>query len=746
MSKLKTIARRTFLIGTAAIAGGVAFGTYVYNKPGENPLMDGLGEGEAALTPYVKIDADGITLITPRADVGQGAFSMQATLIAEELDVELDQIKIDPGVPSATYYNTALSAESAPFSATDDGFMAQSTRTVMDAFMKFLGVQVTGGSSSVPDSYEKLRIAGAVARETLKKAAAQESGISINELKTVNGHVELPDGKKISYIDLAAIAATIEPARDITLRDPSKWRLIGKDIMRHDVRAKSTGTLTYGIDMVIDGMLYATAITNPRKGAGMKSYNASEAEQMRGVKQIVALTNGVGVIADNTWRAIKAANAIEFEWEEAAYPAEMDGHWKILSDSFNEDHVDSRMRDEGNIDTGLAEGNLVEAEYRAPYLVHAPLEPLAVTVQITDKRIDVWLSTQVPGFLKSMLKDITELGEDQVHIHNMYGGGSFGHRLEMDVVKHAVEIAKSVKGKPVKFTYSREEDMAQDFTRQIAISRMKGSHKNGKVETLDLGIAMPSVVNSQMGRIGLPAPGPDLQIIAGAWEQPYSIPNYRVTGYRAPEIAPISSWRSVGASTNGFFHDCALDEIIHAAGADPLEERIRLMRHENSRKTLEAVGEMSSWDGKLEPNKARGVAFCLSFGVPTAEVVEISMTDDGIKLDKVFVACEVGKVIDPINFDNQVKGAAIWGLGHAIHNETTFSDGMVEQVNYDTFESMRMYQTPEIIVRGLENGEAVRGAGEPAVPPAAPALANAIFALTGKRLREMPFGKHVDFI
>lgn len=747
MGKLKTIARRTFLIGTAAIAGGVAFGAYAYNKPGENPLMNGLSDGESALTPYVKIDKDGITLITPRADVGQGAFSMQAMLIAEELDVNLDQIKIDPGVPSATYYNTALSAESAPFRSTDDSFVAQSSRTVMDALMKFLGVQVTGGSSSVPDAYEKLRIAGAVARETLKKAASQESGISIADLKTNNGHVELPDGKKLSYVDLAPLAAKIEPVTDVTLRDPSQWRLIGKETLRHDVIAKSTGTLVYGIDMVLDDMLYATAITNPHKGAGMKSFDASIAEKMRGVKQIVPLPNGVGVIADNTWRAIQAANAIEFEWEDAAYPAQMDGHWKILDASFTEDHIDSQMRDDGNIDTGLAEGNLVEAEYRAPYLAHAPLEPLSVTVHATADRIDVWLSTQVPGFLKSMLESMTELNEDQVHIHNMYGGGSFGHRLEMDVVKYAVQVAMASKGTPVKFTYSREEDMVQDFPRQIAMSRMKGSHKNGQVETLDLGIAMPSVVNSQMGRIGLSAPGPDTQIIAGAWEQPYKIPNYRVTGYRAPEIAPISSWRSVGASTNGFFHDCALDEIIHAAGADPLQERIRLMWHENSRKTLEAVGEMSNW-GKddLGPNRARGVAFCLSFGVPTAEVVEISMTDDGIKLDKVFVACEVGKVIDPINFDNQVKGAVIWGLGHAIHSETTFTDGKVEQLNYDSFESLRLYQSPEITVKGLENGSTVRGVGEPAVPPAAPALANAIFALTGKRLREMPFGNHVDFV
>lgn len=746
MGKLKTITRRTFLIGSAAIAGGVAFGYYAYKKPGENPLLESLGKGEAAPSPYVKIDADGITLITPRTDVGQGAYSMQAALIAEELDVGLDQIKVDPGVPSATYYNTALSAESAPFRPTDDSFIADSARGVMDALMKFLGVQVTGGSSSVPDAYEKLRVAGAVARETLKKAASQKTGVAIEKLKTANGFVTLPDGSQLSYVELAPIAAIIEPVSEIKLRAPSQWRMVGKPMMRHDIVAKSTGTLSYGIDMVLDGMLYATVKTSPRKGSAMKSFDASQAEKMRGVKNIVELSNGIGVIADNTWRAIQAVNTIEFEWDDAPYPAEMDEHWKVLENSFNEDLLDSRMRDEGDVNIGLAEGNLVEAEYRAPYLAHAPLEPLTAIVQINNERADIWTCTQVPGFLKSMLVDMIGLSEDQVHLHMLYGGGSFGHRLEMDVVKYAVEIALKSNEAPIKLTYSREEDMAQDYPRQIAMARMKGSFKGGKVDTLDLGIAMPSVVNSQLGRIGQSAPGPDTQIIAGAWEQPYSIPNYRVSGYRAPELAPVSSWRSVGASSNAFFHDCALDELIHAAGADPLEERIRLMWHENSRKTLEAVGEMSNWGSDLGKNRARGVAFCLSFGVPTAEVVEITNTEDGIKIDKVYVACEVGTIVDPINFENQVQGAVVWGLGHAMNCETTYSDGMAEQINYDDYQGMRLYQCPEIIVRGLENANSIKGVGEPPVPPAAPALANAIFAATGKRIREMPFSKHIDFV
>ncbi len=746
MGKLKTITRRAFLIGSTAVAGGVAFGVYAYNTPGKNPLMADLAEGEAAITPYVKIDAEGITLITPRTDMGQGAYSVQAALIAEELDVELDQVKVDPGVPSPVYYNAAFAEEGAPFRPTDESFAAETARTGVDAVLKFIGLQGTGGSTTVPDGYEKLRHAGAVARETLKAAAAKQTGISVTQLKTANGKVMMPDGSELSYVDLAPIAALIAPATDVELRDPSQWRLLGKKMQRVDIVQKSTGTLTYGIDMHFDGMVHATIVTNPRQGGAMTSFNAATAEKMRGVQKIVPLENGVAVVADNTWRAFQAANAIEFEWGDAPYPAEMDEHWKTLEESFVEELLDARTRDEGDAILALAEGSAINAEYRAPYLAHAPLEPLSTIAKMTDERVDVWSATQIPGFAQSSIAEITGHKKENVHVHVTYVGGSFGHRLENDIIRQAVTIAMEMKDVPVKLTYRREEDFAHDFPRQIAMGRANGTVKDGKVETFDLGISMPSVITSQMSREGISVPGPDAQIVAGAWEQPYAIPNYRVSGYRAPELAPISSWRSVGASSNAFFHESGLDELIHAAGADPLEERIRLMWHDASRKTLETVGEMSNWGSELGPNKGRGIAFCMSFGAAVAEVVEVTNTPDGIKIDKVYVAAEVGKVVDPINFDNLVKGGVVWGLGHAMNCEITYSDGMAEQSNYHTFEGMRMHQCPVIEVRGLENGTKIRGIGEPPIPPAAPALANAIFAATGKRIREMPFNKHIDFI
>lgn len=746
MGRLKTIARRTFLIGSAAIVGGVAFGVYKYKTPHDNPLLEDLPEGAAALTPYVLITGQTITLITPRADKGQGAISVQAALIAEELDVELDQIKTDPGPPSPAYYNTALSGDAVPFRSTDESFLAETARSVMDAPIKFLGLQITGGSTTVPDGYEKLRMAGAVARETLKAAAAQIHGINLAALITERGAVILPDGTRVPYQALASTAATLEPVTGVTLRNPDQWRLLGKPMQRIDIVAKSTGTQEYGIDQTQPGMRHAAIRLNPAQGGKMRGFDATEAEKMRGVIKVVPLNGGVGVIADNTWRAFQAAEALKIDWDPAPYPADMAGHWQALSDSFTPAHQDSQFRDTGDVDAALAEGSDLGFEYRAPYLAHAPLEPLNATVLVGKGRVDVWTGTQIPRFVQKNVARIAGVDAENVHIHALMIGGSFGHRLEDDVVRHATTLALAMPGTPVKLTYSREQDMTHDYPRQIAMARGRGRVSGGQVETFDLGIAMPSVMASQMGRQGLPTPGPDLQIVAGAWDQPFDIPNYRVTGYRAPELAPISSWRSVGASSNGFFHDCLLDELIHAAGADPLAERLRLCNHDPSRKVLEAVGEMSNWGAGLGPNQGRGVGFCLSFGVPCAQVIEVSDTDAGLRIDRVFVAADVGRILDPVNFEGLVKGGVIFGLGHAMNCEITYADGAAEQENFDSFPGMRLYQCPEIVVRGLETADRIRGIGEPPVPPAAAALANAIFAATGKRLREMPFNKFVDFV
>ncbi|NNL10597.1 MAG: xanthine dehydrogenase family protein molybdopterin-binding subunit, partial [Pseudomonadales bacterium] len=684
MGKLATITRRTLLVGSAAVAGGVVFGVYKAKAPIKNPLLDSLQPGEAAITPYVKIDASGITLITPRADKGQGSYSLQAHLLAEELDVDPHGVNLSPGMPDPAYYNAKVMSEGLPFAATDDSKLARSARDMGGTMAKMMGMQMTGGSSTVPDSYEKLRHAGAVARETLKQAAAQRSGISRSELNTKNGRVLFPDGNSIAYTELAAAAAQLDPVRDVALRDQSEWRLLGKNMLRTDIVAKSTGTEIYGIDLVMQNMLYASVRSNPGLGGKRLNYDAGRARAMRGVKKIVETRHGIGVIADNTWRAFRAVNAIDVDWGKPDYPASSKETWDVLANSFVDEHRNSRLKDLGDVEQAQKDSKVIEAEYRVPYLAHAPLEPMNAVVLVGDERLDIWTGTQIPGFIQDHAAKLTGINNDNVFVHVQPMGGSFGHRLEFSYAMQAIEVAMGVKGTPVKMTWTREEDMAQDFPRPAQIARGKGTVQAGQLESVDLAIACDSISVSWFGRLmGMGVPGPDLLIVAGAWDQPFDIPNYRVSGYRAPVNRPISSWRSVGASGNGFFHASFLDELMHAAGADPLQELIRLCNHDVSRKVLQAVGDLCNWQGtQIGKNRGRGIAYTLSFGVPVAEVIDVTNTPSGIRIDKVYVALDVGKIIDPVNFEAQVSGGALFGLAHAMNCELTYENYQPQQTNF----------------------------------------------------------------
>jgi len=370
-------------------------------------------------------------------------------------------------------------------------------------------------------------------------------------------------------------------------------------------------------------------------------------------------------------------------------------------------------------------------------------------VKVTDERVDIWTGTQIPDFIQQHTSKLTAHSINNINMHVLPMGGSFGRRLEDTYVMQTVEIANSMRGTPVKMTWSREEDFGHDYVRPMALARGKGSVKDGRVESFDLNIACQSIMGSQFVRLmGAAMPGPDVTITTGADDQPYDIPNYRVRGFKSPEMVPVSSWRSVGASHCGFHHECFLDELIHEAGADPLAERKRLLAGDPlSVKVLEKVEQMSNWTGpKPGDGVGRGVAFTLSFGVRTALVVEVVNTPNGIQITNVWGAGEVGKVLDPINFEAQFSGGVVWGLGHAMNCEMTYENYAPVQTNYHDYEGMRLYQTPNIDVVGLENGDVVKGIGEPGVPPAAPALANAIFAATGQRIREMPFHNSIAFV
>lgn len=757
MGRLATITRRTFLLGAVALTGGAAFGYYKYKQPFDNPLEDELGDGEATFNPYVKIGSDNaITVIAPRAEMGQGIYTTLGALIAEELDVGLDQIHIEHGPASPAYYNAAAMEHGAPFPLFDNSFTAETTRSAMGVLAKFLAIQLTGGSTSTVDHYEKMRLAGAATREMLKAAAAKKLGVKVDALSTENGAViDKASGKRLTYGELALDAAKLTPPDEVRLKDKSEWKILGKSPPRKDMLAKVTGAPIFGIDVVREGMLHATIRMNPKIGGKLKSLDAKAAQTMRGVAKVIEIRSpygeGYGVIADNTWRAFRAADAVTAEWAEAPYPSDSKA-MEALLDTALSGETGFALRTLGDPDAALAaapKDKVIEAEYFAPFLSHAAMEPMNATALLKDGRLDVWAPNQSPSVVKIVGARAAGIEEDKVFVHTTFLGGGFGRRAEPDFLDYAVRMAMAVQGKPVQTTWTREEDITHSPFRPFAKARYRAVlGADGLPTTLVGSVASPSIIKSFLGRLypSFPAGGPDVAIVDGAYNQPYAIENYRIDGRPMELSVPVTFWRSVGCSFNAFMHESFIDEIAAASKTDPLALRRKLMApYPVATALLDKVAEMSNWATPLPAGRARGMALTVAFGTWVAEVVEISDRDGAIKIDKVYAAADAGLVLDERNFKAQIMSGIIFGLSAAMQQEITFADGMVEQQNFGDHAPLRMPQAPQIEVALLANSAHMGGAGEPGTPPAMPALANAIFALTGKRIRRMPFNAEVSF-
>ncbi len=757
MSKLGTITRRTFIVASTAVVGGVLFGTYKYKQPVPNPLLggdDATNLDFASPNPYIKIDQDGVTVITPRAEMGQGIHSTLAMMVAEEMDLDWKTIKTEHGPASNSYY-VGIMMETLVGHQYDHSASTQRKRKLTHIPAKFLGIQMTGGSMSTPDGFVKMRSAGASARLVLMQAAAEQWGVDAISLTTDNGFVINPaNDEKLSYTSLAVKAAQLDAPASPPLRDPSQWRYIGKSVARVDIPAKTRGTAEFAIDVKQEGMLHATIKMSPRFGAGIKSSDTSKAAAMPGVEKIVQLeNNGFAVIANNTWRAFKAANAIVVEWETASYPADQAGIMEIYEDSFRSE-PNGTFDEKGDIDLFFADkGDIVEAEYRVPHLAHSTMEPMTAVAQVNNGRVDIWAGNQAPVIIRDAIMELGGYEASDVHIHTTFLGGGFGRRAETDFSVVAYHIATQTNGRPVKVTWSREEDMQHDFYRPAAIARFKGVMGEKKPQAIDIQIASPSIMLSMSKRGPIPAIGPDPLIAEGTAGQPDDIENIRIRTF-APELdIPVGFWRSVGASYNGFFHESFMDELAASRDIDPVVMRLEMFGDlaPPANKVVEKVAEMAGWVGREginagASNRGRGFAYTLSYGAHTAQIIDVSMTERGIKIDRIYCAVDVGVAIDPRNIEAQIQSGIIYGLSSAMSGEITFADGMVVQSNYHDYPAMRMHQVPDIEVAILENNPRISGVGEPGTPPSIPALANAIFALTGQRIRELPMNKHIEFV
>ena len=743
MGRIRRLARRSFLIGSVAVAGGVAFGVWQLRRPVENPLRPDAG---ATLNPFVIVDGDGVTVIAPRAEMGQGIHTTLAALVAEELDVDMEGLRVLHGPPARAYYNSALLRGDLRYQPEGLSGWRQVMADTLGAGGKLLRLQVTGGSTSTLDGYVRMRTAGATAREALKESAARAHGVARDRLGTDAGHVVLPDGTRIPYGDLAEDAAQIEPPA-VTLRPPSDWRLLGQSQKRIDSVAKSTGTADYAIDLRLPGMKFATVRMCPFPGGGMAGFDVARAEAMEGVEHIVDLDTGIAVVARTTWEAIQAAEAVEIDWTEGRGPATTEDAFAEIAAAFDS-RRNSRPRNDGDVDAVLRDTEGLSVEYRVPFLHHTTLEPMGAAALFDPEaeHLTLWSGNQAPVMHREKAAEAVGLSEDQVTLHTPMMGGGFGRRAEFDFTVLAARVAKAVPGTPLQVTWSREEDMRHGFYRPGAIARMRGAVSDGRVTAFEARVAAPSVTRQSSRRFaGFAPPGPDRGHLEGMADQPYGFPACRVEGYLAETVLPVGFWRAVGNSFNSFFHECFVDELAHAAGADPLAFRRDQLDDASCRDVLDAVAEMSGWTGQTPDGIGRGVAMTRSFGTPVAQVVEVTDADGAVRITRAWVACDIGRALDPAIVAQQMEGGLIQGLSAAAFEEITFEDGRVVQGNFPDYTPMRLPQAPRVEVRVLQSGRHMGGAGEPATPPAMPALANALFDLTGERLRALPLSRHVTF-
>jgi isoquinoline 1-oxidoreductase subunit beta len=755
MSRVGKIARRTFLGLGLAAAGGLAVGYYMYRRPYPDPLDGTLAEGEHAFTPYVIVGAEGVTVIAPRAEMGQGIHTTLAALVAEELDVALADIKVEHGPPGYAYWNGAMLTMGGPFPWFDEGFVASATRGAMGVVGKFVGLQVTGGSSSTIDGFAKMRIAGATAREALKAAAARRWAVDIATLRTEGGRVIRADGTALGYPELAAEAATADLPDAPALREPSAWRILGKSQQRVDLREKVTGAPIFGIDIRLPEMLHATVVMSPRLGAKAASHDPAPALAVRGVRKVVPIatdwSHGFGIVADSTWAAFRGAEALKVEWQAAPYPADdagIEAAWRAALDA----PESFAMGGEGDPDAVFAAApaeRILEAEYEVPFLAHATMEPMNATAEFRDDRLTVWTGTQAPGVDAILCARALGIATEDVTVHVTRLGGGFGRRA-MDPAIYAALIARETDGRPVKVTWSREEDMRHDFYRPRAIARMRAVVTPGEgPAAFEARVAAPSVMASLLTRTftEVPVPPEDDSILDGQFNQPLGLPNARFAAHKVDTAIPTGFWRSVGNSVNGFFLNAFLDEVAGKAGRDPLEMRLALMQadaHRPARLVMERLREISGWGAPMPQGHGKGVAFTLSFGTWVGQVVEVDATGP-LRITRVWCVADPGTVLDPGIFTDQITSGIVYGLSAALGQKITFADGAVEQGNFDSFDAMRLAQCPQMTVEILQNAPRMGGAGEPGTPPAIPALAGAIFAATGRRLRRMPFSDDIRF-
>ena len=745
--------RRRFLLG-GLVAGGallVGWGT----RPPRQRLHTGeplpVEQGTVALNGWIAIAPDGtVSVVVPRSEMGQGVHTALPMLVAEELDAPLGSVRIAPAPIDKIFGNLAVLRENLPFHPDERGNVKDGTQWMLGKIGRELGIMFTGGSTSVKDAWMPMREAGAVARAILVKAAAGDWKAADADLRTEDGFVIHKDGRRASYGSLAARAAQVGAgidAGDVRLKEPRDFRLIGKPVPRRDTPAKVDGSALFGIDARPPGMLYAAVRMAPVVGAGVAWFDAKPVQAMPGVLRVVDVSSaagqyagagaGVAVIARSWWQAKTAAAALTVRWHE-------DEGDRLSSESIFKSFADALDNESGYayFESGTQDvsgaAKTVTAEYRAPFLAHATMEPVNCTAQVANGKVHLWASTQVPSIAVDVAAKVAGVAREDVTIEVMLLGGGFGRRLEGDMVAQAVAVARAAGGQPVQLIWTREDDTTHDVYRPAALARFRASlDANGKILAWDNKSASGAIGHQYFPRnLGLPGMGPDKTTAEGEYDMQYEIANQRIAHVIVDSPVPLGYWRSVGHSHNAFFKEAFLDEVAHAAGQDGVAYRRALLKeHPRHLAVLEAAVRKA---GTPPEGRAHGVAVHQSFGSIVAQVAEVSVEGKDIRVHRVVCAIDCGMVVNPNIVAQQMEGAVVFGLSAALGGEITIRDGRVQQSNFGDYPVLRIDRAPHVETVIMPSAEPPEGVGEPGVPPVAPAVAAAVFKLTGRRLRSLP--------
>lgn len=708
MNDIVNLTRRSFLKGSAGLAGALVLGFHLSERAwGQDEIP-----GKVELNAFLTIAADGaITVYVKHSEMGQGILTSIPMLIAEEMDADWSKVSALPGDARPEFAHAEW------------------------------GIQGTGGSSSTRSSYEQMRKVGATAKAMLLQAAAARSKLGVDQLRSENGAVIGPEaGQRWSYGELAADAAKLAPPEAVALKERKAFKLIGTAQHRLDGREKVTGTAGFGVDVKLPGLLSARVLHAPMFGASVKKFDAKRAMAIKGVRHVVQIPSGIAVVGDHWWAAKQGVDALDVEWELGAAAEFSSESQRKEMDALLVGAGASAKAVGDTVAAWKAAKDPIEAEFDFPYLSHAPLEPMNATADVREDGVTVWAPTQFQTFDQMAAAKVVGVAQDKVVLHTTLLGGGFGRRANpaSDFVSEAVAISKAVKA-PVKLIWSREDDIKGGYYRpRTRVSASLALDGDGKPSALRVKVASQSIMAGTPFAGDLEKTGIDPTQVEGLDNWPYATPNLAVSYHRVKAAVPVLWWRSVGHTFSAYVKEMLIDAAATRAKADPIDYRIGLLaEHPRQVALLKKLKEVSGW-GKAAEGRHQGVAIHESFGTLVAEVVEISLKGKQLTLHKLTAVVDCGSVVNPDTVKAQIMGGSLMGLSAALGEAVTFKDGKVVQGNFDTYPILRFSQAPAVEVHILESGAAMGGVGEPGTPPAAPALANAIARASGKRLYTLP--------